>query len=489
MLNPILLVDGYKLDHRRQYPPGTERVYSNFTARGSRVEGQQRVVFLGLQYFIQRYLMDELVPFFSGDIDKICARYADRVNRYLGPNAIGTDHIRALHSLGYIPLEFKAFPEGSHVPLRVPMFTVENTHPDFFWLTNYYETLASCVLWGPCTSATNASRLRRLLDFAAKDTGTDDWFVDWQGHDFSMRGMMGPEAAALSGIGHQAFFRGTDTLPALDLIERYYPVPEGYVLAGSVAATEHSVMCAGGKDDELATYARLLDLYPTGIVSVVSDTWDLWNVLTNILPQLKGQIMSRAGKLVIRPDSGDPVKIICGDPEAPLGSPEHAGVVELLFDEFGGTTTDQGFLMLDEHIGCIYGDSINYERARAIIEGLMAKGFASGNIVFGVGSFTYQYVTRDTFNFAIKATWCQQNGVGHDMFKAPKTDDGTKNSARGRLAVLQSVVPGEDDPVLINSAEPFSEGESLLRPVWRDGAFLSFEGFDVIRARALAGLK
>lgn len=479
-----MLTDGYKLDHRRQYPNGTERVYSNLTARGSRVEGQTSVVFLGLQYFLGKYMMDEMVPFFRGDIDAIAEKYAARVNGYLGPNTIGTEHIRALYELGYLPLEFRAFPEGSHVPLRVPMLTIENTHPDFFWLTNYFETLLSATLWGPITSATTASRLRRLLDFYAAETGTAPEFVDWQAHDFSMRGMMGPDAAALSGLGHLAFFRGTDTLPVLDLVEQFYGTPDGYLLAGSVAATEHSVMCAGGKDDELATYSRLLDLYPSGIVSVVSDTWDLWNVLTVILPQLKDQIMARDGKLVIRPDSGDPVKIICGDPEAPVGSPAHLGVVALLYDLFGGTTTDKGYLQLDTHIGCIYGDSISWERASAILRNLQERGFASGNVVFGVGSYTYQFVTRDTYNLAVKATWCQQNGVGVDMFKAPKTDDGTKNSARGRLAVLENPL---GDPELINCATPEQEARSLLRPVWRDGQFIAFESFDVIRARALEG--
>lgn len=485
-MKELLRIDGYKLDHRRQYPPGTQRVYSNFTPRGSRVAGQERVVFLGLQYFLKKYLMDDMRAFFDGNIDDIAESYARRVNGYLGPNTIGTDHIRALHALGYVPLEFRAFPEGSHVGLRVPMFTVENTHPDFFWMTNYWETLISCVLWGPSTSATTAGRLRKMLNAGAAQTGTHPDFVQWQGHDFSFRGMFGLEAAQLSGMGHLAFFTGTDTMPALDLIDQYYPVPEGYLLGGSVAATEHSVMCAGGEDDELATYSRLLDTYPTGILSVVSDTWDLWNVLTVILPQLKEKILARDGKLVIRPDSGDPVKIICGDAHAPAGSPEHRGVVEILFDLFGGTETETGHLLLDSHIGTIYGDSINFERAQAIIDGLAAKGFASGNVVFGVGSFTYQFVTRDVYNFAIKGTWCQQNGVGRDMFKTPKTDDGTKNSARGRLAVINQ----GGVYTLVNSAQEADEAISCLRPVWRDGAFVpgAFEGFDVIRARALAGL-
>lgn len=477
-MNPTTLIDGYKLDHRRQYPPGTERVYSNFTARGSRIAGVDRVVFVGLQYFLQRYLQAELASFFRGNREQWCEMYARRVNGYLGPNQIGTDHIRALHKLGYIPLEFRAIPEGTPVPLRVPMFTIENTHNEFAWLVNYYETLLSACVWMPCTSATNALRMRKMLDRWAVQTGSPAEFVPWQGHDFSMRGMSGPEAAALSGLGHLLAFTGTDTIPAIDLIESYYDPYPTTLIGGSVAATEHSVMCAGGQSTERETFARLLELYPSGVVSIVSDTWDLWNVLLNIVPSLRDQIMARDGKIVIRPDSGDPTKIVCGDPDAAPESPARKGVIRLLWETFGGTTTRTGHKLLDSHVGCIYGDSINYDRADAICAGLEAKGFASANMVFGVGSFTYQFVTRDTFNFAMKATWVQNNGQGFPIFKKPATDDGVKNSARGRLAV-------RPDFHVIEDATPADEARSILQPVWRDGAFVKRWTIEEIRTRAL----
>ena len=482
MFEPTLLIDGYKLDHRRQYPPGTEFIYSNFTPRSSRVPGQSEVVFLGLQYFLQRYLDDGLERFFEDTSRSTLQRYQKRIDAYLGPNSIGTDHIRAWQDLGYTPLRFRAVPEGICVPVGVPMFTVENTHAEFAWLVNYYETLLSSVLWMPCTSATSAYRLRRLLDRAAWETGSPLAFVDWQGHDFSFRGMPGLEAAALSGMGHLLFFRGTDTLPALDLIEEYYPPTHDTAIGGSVAATEHSVMCAGGAGSEEATFARLLDLYPSGIVSVVSDTWDLWHVLTELLPTLRERILARDGKLVIRPDSGDPVKIVCGDPAAAEGSPARKGVIELLWDLFGGSTTATGFRLLDPHIGCLYGDAISYDRATAILLQLEAKRFASGNIVFGVGSYTYQYVTRDTYNFAMKATWAQIYGVGMSLFKKPVTDSGMKYSARGRLAV----VPGASGRLeLVEEATPADMAASVLRTVWEDGYFArGRESFDTLRARA-----
>lgn len=491
MMNPILLIDGYKLDHRRQYPDKTEKVYSNWTPRQSRIPGVDRVYFLGLQYFLQKYLEDEFNKnFFHQPVWLVTAKYQDRINGYLGPNTIGTEHIKALHNLGYLPLVFRAIPEGSSVPLRIPMLTIENTKEEFYWLVNYFETLMSNILWMPCTSATQAMRLRKLLDEAADKTGGSKEFVQWQGHDFSFRGMPGIEAACLSGMGHLLAFTGTDTMPAIEFIEQYYSPRLDYLLGGSVAATEHSVMCAGGKDGEFETYNRLLDVYPAGILSVVSDTWDLWNILTVTIPKLKDKIMAREGKLVIRPDSGDPVKIVCGDYDADPGTPAAKGVVELLWDTFGGTTNAKGFRTLDSHIGVIYGDSISYDRARDIQEGLAAKKFASDNMVFGVGSYNYQHVTRDTFGFAMKATWVQIDGEGIDIYKTPLTDDGVKNSAKGRLAVLRpshgSALTPANAMVLVNQATPEQEAASLLREVWRDGKFVVWEDFEQIRNRAMS---
>jgi len=486
MFNAITLIDGYKLDHRRQYPAGTEFVYSNWTPRGSRIDGIDHVVNIGLQFFLQEYLGNQFdETFFSKDVEDVVVEYNRRTLGYLGPNEIGDQHIRDLHALGYLPLEFKALPEGALVPLRVPMFTVENTHPDFFWLVNYIETLMSNVLWMPMTSATIAKRMRGLLDEFAIKTGSPVEFVDWQGHDFSMRGMAGVESAVLSGFGHLTQFTGTDTIPAIDFVEHYYgdDLADDYLIGGSVAATEHSVMCAGGEDDEQETYERLIDLYPSGILSVVSDTWDLWKVLTETVPALKDKILARDGKLVIRPDSGDPADILCGTKRYHGNknflrmdlrnegdrTNEEKGVVELLWEIFGGTYTETGHKLLDSHIGVIYGDSINYERAKDILSRLDAKGFASANVVFGMGSFGYQYQTRDTFGFAMKATNVVIDGVEKPIFKNPVTDGGTKKSLRGRIAVLKNTETG--DYYAVDDASDWALQKSELKTVWKDGEF------------------
>ncbi len=488
-MNALHLTDGYKVDHRRQYPNGTELVYSNWTPRKSRVPGVEKVVFFGLQYFIKKYLIEEFnQSFFNRPKAEVVAEYKRRIETYLGPGAIGYEHVEALHDLGYLPLELKAVPEGTRVPMRMPMFTIKNTHPEEFWLTNFLETLLSCILWLPCTSATTAAEYRRILDEFAQKTGGDPAFVPWQGHDFSFRGMAGLEAALLSGAGHLLSFTGTDTIPAIDFLETYYGADASRELVGgSVAATEHSVMCMGTQSDELGTFRRLItEVYPAGIVSIVSDTWDFWQVITDFLPRLKPLILARQGKVVIRPDSGDPVHIICGDPDAPDGSPEFKGAVECLWDTFGGSLTATGFKALDPHIGLIYGDSITLDRCRAILERLAAKGFASTNVVMGIGSYTYQYVTRDTFGFAVKATYGEVNGEGREIFKDPKTDDGTKKSARGllRLSGTDYEVTALEDRVSWER-----EATGLLQPVFRDGKLLKEWTLSEIRERVAGKLK
>jgi nicotinamide phosphoribosyltransferase len=473
-ISPILLKDGYKVGHKFQYPEGTTMVYSNLTPRKSRSTEVNEIVFFGLQYFIKEYLVRQFNEgFFKRPKAEVMREYARRMDNYLGKDSITYNHIAELHDLGYLPLEIKALPEGSIVPMRVPVFTIKNTVPAFFWLTNMLETLLSVVLWKPSTSATTAFEYLRTFTRYAKETvGEDFSFIPWQGHDFSFRGMSGIEDAVMSGAGHLLSFSGTDTIPAIDFLEQYYRAEcEKELIGGSVPATEHSVMCMGTQGDEIGTFQRLIEkVYPSGIVSIVSDTWDFWQVITGFLPALKDKIMARNGKVVIRPDSGDPVKIIIGDPDAPAGSPEYKGAIECMWETFGGTTTPKGYKLLDGHIGLIYGDSITTGRQVAILEGLKKKGFASYNVVLGIGSYTYEYVTRDSFGFAMKATYGEVDGVGRDIFKDPKTDDGTKKSAKGLMQVYRH--PSTGQLTLKDECTWEEEAQGELKPVFKDGKLL-----------------
>lgn len=482
--NPFLLTDYYKVGHVFQYPNNTTLVYSNLTPRKSRLDAVEEMVFFGLQYFIKEYLITYFNEhFFSQPKEKVMAGYKRRIRTSIG-DLPTYHHIEQLHSLGYLPIEVKALPEGSLVPMKVPCITLVNTLPEFYWLTNFLETILSAITWQPCTSATIAYQYRKLLNRYAAETGMPADFVQWQGHDFSFRGMSSYESAVLSGMGHLLSFTGTDTIPAIDALEYYYGADaEQELVGGSVAATEHSVMCSGSKDGELETFRRLItEVYPSGIVSIVSDTWDLWKVCTEYLTALKETVLQRNGKVVIRPDSGDPVKIICGDPEGKTEN-ERKGVVELLWDVFGGTVTDEGYKLLDAHIGAIYGDSINLERADAICNGLKQKGFAS-QVVFGIGSFTYQYNTRDTFGLAMKATYVEIAGEGRAIFKNPVTDDGTKKSATGLLQVVQ-----QNGTYRLNDNVSWEEeGKGELQTVFKNGKMVKECTLKEVRQRLMEQL-
>ena len=523
-MNPLLLVDSYKVHHTKMYPDNMTKLYSNFTPRKSRMEGVDYVVVFGIQHFCLEYLIKKFnEEFFYGPESRkgLTAEYLkkQKIDEYKRHCQVDTTHIEALWDLGYLPIEIKALDEGTISPIGVPILTITNTHPDFGWLVNYLETLLSCMLWQPITSATIAHEYKKILTKYCLETDEKNIeFINWQGHDFSMRGMSSVESAILSGMGHLLSFTGTDTIPAIYQLESSYDAKG--LIGASVPATEHSVMCMGTKESEINTFKRLLDLYPTGILSVVSDTWDLWKVCTEYLPLLKEQILARDGKLVIRPDSGDPVDIICGfleysDMSLNRGQfkPFEKGVIELLWDIFGGTVNEQGYKVLDSHIGAIYGDSITLERAKEICERLKAKGFASTNVVFGIGSYTYQYNTRDTFGFAMKATYGEITHkqlplvfeYSHDrvfpevdetilerkdviecreIWKDPITDDGTKKSKKGLLCVgTEGKLIGGGKPTIICDDQCTWEQEKtgLLTTVFLNGELVKKTNLEEIR--------
>lgn len=509
---PPIQTDFYKVNHAPMFPDGTVRVESNLTPRKSRLPGINKIVVFGIQFWILEFLIYQWNRTFFGLPKHIAiARYKRLMDYTLGKDRVSMKYLEDLHDLGYMPLEIRALPEGTLCPIGVPCLTITNTVDHAYWLVNYLETILSCTVWQPITSATIAHEYKKLLTKYALETTGSDEFVKFQGHDFSMRGMSSLESACTSGAGHLLSFVGTDTIPAISFLESYYGANVELELVGtSVPATEHSVMCMGTKGGEQATFERLLDLYPEGILSVVSDTWDLWEVLTEYLPNLKEKILARNGKLVIRPDSGDPVDIICGtvptvlklsDVDNPISMAPQKGVIECLWEIFGGKINEYGYKELDPHVGAIYGDSITLERADAICRRLKDKGFASTNIVFGIGSYTYQHNTRDTFGFAVKATYGEvmewvdiqeRPGdpplrkmlvpVGREIFKAPITDSGEKKSAKGLLKVIK-LDTGELKLVQQCTKEQQNESNNELKVVFRDGKLLVNQTLQEIRNR------
>lgn len=486
---PLLMKDVYKVGHVFQYPDGTGLVYSNNTPRGTRRNpAPPGVINCGQQFFVKEYLVDQFNElFFEVPRDKAIHDYKRVVDAVLGKDKTKVDHIGELHELGYLPLHVKALPEGMLVPYRVPTMTIRNTGDDrFFWLTNALETLISNCLWLMPTSATTAFEYRKTFEEFGKKTGVDPNFVPWQGHDFSMRGM-DPWSSIISAAAHLFSFYGTDTMAALLFLEEYYGANlESELIGGSVPATEHSVMCMGLEQGEFETFERLITkVYPEDIVSIVSDTWDLGRVLTDYLPRLKDTILQREGKVVIRPDSGKPADILCGNPSA-KEEWERKGVFRCLYDVFGGTRNSSGYIDIDPHVGAIYGDSITkypVDIQREILERMSAQGFST-YVVLGVGSFTYQYVTRDTDGWAIKATYGEVEGKGRAIFKQPKTDSGLKNSAKGLL----KVEPGVFGPRLVECVGKEEEARGLLQTIFLDGQRDNLQTLFQIRERVASYL-
>jgi len=451
-----------------------------------RFRADKKIVWFGLQGFLHELNLVWKETFFDLDVDRVCAEFSAFVAPFCGPNGYDVARLRELHAIGHLPLEIKALPEGARVPVGVPVFTITNTRASAYWLPNYLETWMSAELWKSSTSATMARVYRKIIDEYAEITGGSKEFVPFQGHDFSMRGMSGIADGAKSGAGHLLSFVGTDVLSAVNYINDYYHGKSAFV-GCSVPASEHSVMSTETKQEELEVFRRLIKMYPSGIVSLVSDTYDFFQVVTKFATDLKDDIVNRVpdslgiAKVVFRPDSGDPVLIICGDPDAPAGAPEHKGAVECLWDIFSGTINDKGYKTLNQRVGLIYGDSITVERCEAILKRLEATGFASDNIVFGIGSYTYQYQTRDTLGFAMKATYRETNGVGVPIFKDPKTDNGTKKSAKGLLHVHKSPTTG--DYVLLDQVTPEFEMIGELKTVYLNGNILVDDSIDAIRGR------
>ncbi|AND75086.1 hypothetical protein pf16_163 [Pseudomonas phage pf16] len=519
-LRPQHATDVYKLGHRAMLRQGTNFLYQNFTPRADRLfKGgplyDNKIVLFGITGFVQEFLVEGFnEQFFNKPKAEVVAKFKRRCDKLIAEGAIPVDGFEQLHDLGYLPLLVLALPEGSRVDMKIPVMTIQNTHPDFAWLPNYIEPTESNMIWKSCTNATIAYEYRRVFEHFADITGANRDLIIWQGHDFSSRGMSGPEDSARSGAAHMVPFCGTDNVSAVDYLEDYYGANvDTELVGGSVPATEHSISSSNilfhARDirkenpdlDEDAVLLQaekrfLLDyitrIVPTGIASYVADTYDYWGVLTKLLPdpEVKAAIMARDGKLVVRPDSGNPIDIICGLKEGsyrrtrdgvayPLSAwdgavfkggaepiPEHVikGSIELLWDTFGGTVNDKGFKELDSHIGLIYGDSITLERQWAILERLAEKGFASSNVVLGIGSYTYNYSTRDTFGFAVKATATQVDDEFIELFKDPKTGDKLKKSARGLLVVEQ-----EDGKFILRDQQPENVGVGLMTPVFSNG--------------------
>ena len=507
--NSLFYSDGYKVGHKRMLAKGTTRLYGTWIPRSVKYapKGVSKIVSFG-QQLVVKWLHDEFQENFFSLPEEVAVNFGKDMSLYLGMEYDST-HFVELHRLGYLPIRIKSLPEGIETAPNIPHMTFINTVDGFAWLTLYLETIVSSLSWKPSTSATIALQYRRnVVEWVMKTDPSNAWLIPFLCHDFSARGLS-PWDMLSSGLGHASSFLGSDTIICIPGARYFYNEPEDQVSVYSVNASEHSVSTTKiftvGEQQMIADW---LEEFPKGILSIVSDTFDLWKLITEYLPANKEAIMARDGKLVIRPDSGDPVDIICGhhlpnkevrdglieraDNIVGLSSAPIKGVIELLWDIFGGTINEQGYKVLDPHIGAIYGDSINLERQLEIYKRLEAKGFASTNIVLGVGSFTYQMNTRDTFGFAAKGAWFEveedrihnDNGretqwtekVGYDIYKDPVTDDGTKKSLKGLICVTEN-------HEVVTQCTWEQESQGILQTIYENGQFHNQTTLTEVRER------
>lgn len=464
--NLLTATDTYKFGHLYQYPQGITKVYSYLQTRTNKGK-MDEVVFYGLQYYIKEYLQQ---PITKENVDE----FVETVEHILGPGAVQRYHYDKLVDLGYLPLRIKAVPEGTVVPVKNVLMTIENTHPDFYWLVGFVESLLLKV-WNTCTVASNSYRIKKAVTKFGLETCDTNDHTKFQIHDFGYRGCSSEETAALSGSAHLLSFLGTDTVPAVGLIKKFYGGT--WPIGLSVPASEHSVMSSYTVDGELDGFKNMLKLYPTGIVSIVSDTYNLWNVLENYTEVLRTEIETRDGKLVFRPDSGHPTDIICGDLAARPGSSESKGALQILWDKFGGTLNSKGYKVLNPKVGLIYGDGIFFERMIDILSRMKEQGFASSNIVFGIGGLLLQNFNRDDLGFAMKATYCEVGDEKRSIVKFPMTDKG-KKSHSGKVALRKDAA---GNMYTIDNLD--SDTDTLLQLVFEDGKLVREDTFQNIRAR------
>lgn len=542
-----IATDSYKLGHMVQYPQGTNLVYSNWTPRTTKrspipaIYNDGKIVVYGVQATIMEMVALWKETFFSQPWEEVSKDLDRIVAPFVGDAGfeVGIENFKKLHELGYLPLIVKSLPEGSVVSQKVPILTIRNTKLEFFWLTGYLETYLSNQLWKMSTIATIARAFRKIGAKYAELTGAPEEFIDFQFHDFSARGLSGAYDNAMVGSAHLTVFKGTDSLLGTQFLEHFYGA-ESTFIGGSVPATEHSIMTAKLEEGELETFSRLLDQYPKGIVSIVSDSYDFWKVMTEFTVALQDKILNRQpdslgmSKVVFRPDSGNPVDIICGEAipvkniqeitdnyfstmeeevakffvvngvytkavktrgkeyfvlehRALRGeeiTPAMKGAAECLWEVFGGEINSKGYRMLNSSVGLIYGDSITLLRAEQMFDRLARKGFASSNIVLGIGSFSYQMLTRDTFGYAMKSTYQEVNGEGIAIYKDPKTDDGTKKSATGLLRVELE----DGEYILYDNQTLEQEAQGELKVLFKDGVFENTTDLETIRVNLLKTL-
>lgn len=452
--NPLLLTDSYKLTHWKQYPPKTQSVFSYFESRGGEFP---EVLFFGLQYILKTKLEGIIVT------EERINDAEEFVRLHLGDaklfNREGWEYILKEHG-GKLPLSIRAVPEGTVVPILNALITIENTDPKCAWLVNYVEDLL-VQTWYPLTVATLSMNVKKNILYYLEKTGTPS-LIDFKLHDFGFRGVSSVESAMIGGAAHLVNFKGTDTLAAILMLRRYYSEN----MAGlSIPAAEHSTITSWGKDNEAKAMKNMLEQFPTGLVAIVSDSYDIFNACSHILgTELKGEILKREGTVVVRPDSGNPEDVVLK-------------VLNILGEKFGYSINRKGYKVLNDKVRVIQGDGVDPKAINAILQLMCDEGWSADNITFGMGGGLLQKLNRDTQKIALKCSSVTIDGEERDVYKQPVTDLG-KRSKAGKLKLVR------DEEGKYSTVPYKSLGRNELVEVFRDGKITVEYTLKEIRERA-----
>lgn len=451
----ILRTDGYKPSHWLQYPPKTTNVYAHFMSRGGRFE---ETVFWGLQYPLMEYLSQPIV---LEDIIEARELFADYYGNDKIFNEQGWSNLLVKHK-GLMPVVVRAVPEGLPIPTQNVLMTVENTDPEFPWVTTYVEGLLSKV-WYPTTVATLSRECKKVILKYLQETGTPE-LIDYKLHCFGYRGVSSEESASIGSAAHLLNFRGSDTIVALPFVRRYYG---GKKIANSIPAAEHSTTTSWGRNGEAAAFENMLDKFPTGYVAVVSDSYDIYKACREIWgDKLKRKVLARDGVLVIRPDSGKPEVVV-------------EQVLTILAECFGFEPNSKGYKVLNPKVRVIQGDGVGYDSISEILATIKKRGWSADNISFGMGGALLQKLDRDTQRFAYKCSSVIVDGEQRDVYKNPITDLG-KQSMAGRLKLVRVIGPHGQAYRTLLQGTGFED--DAMQEVFRDGYVKKTYTFDECRA-------
>ena len=470
--NLILLADGYKYSHHKLYYPGTTKIYSYLESRGGEFD---ETVFYGLQYFLKEYL--EGVAFDLGHIEQASSILSQVFGREDVFDRSKFEYILKKHG-GKLPVRIRAVPEGTVVPVKNVLMTIESTDPECFWLSNFLETLLMQI-WYPSTVATLSREVKKLVTRFYEETASEDakGGIDFVLNDFGFRGVSSVESAGLGGSAHLVNFMGSDNLEASTFAMRYYNTRTAY--GKSIPATEHSNMTLLGKDGEKEIMRHIIDTFPSGMIACVSDSYNIFQACEEYWgEELKDKVLNREGTLVIRPDSGDPKMTLLR-------------MFEILFDKFGFTVNEKGFKVLPPQIRVIQGDGVKYQAIKEIYEALTAQGISAENIVFGMGGALLQKVNRDTQKFALKCSYAEINGEGIPVQKSPIEMDADgnlvpsfKTSKSGRLKLIKE----NGNYRTVDESYPTDLSDELVT-IFENGKIVNEWTFESIRERAKLPVK